>query len=214
MPIAPFAPRPVPRELEASRARLAIIAAVIGIAAALVALAVSPGVRHAVGHAERSVRHAVGTAVDHAVDKVFPDQLPKAKALPTIVLTGAPTTVATLKGRPALVTFWSASCATCATGAAALESTARSVSNARVVGVAYGGDRATDLAFIAQARWSFPNLLDATGSVTRHYGIAKAADLPVTVVVNAKGRIAKTLHGPQSAAQLAAALRATESNTR
>jgi len=201
MPIAPFAPRPVARELEASRIRLAIAAAVVGIAAALVALAVSPGVRHAVGH-----------AVDRAVDRVFPDQLPKAAALPTSALTGAPVTVAALHGHPALVTFWSASCAACATGAGALESTARRATNTRVVGVAYGGDRATDLAFISQARWSFTNLLDADGSVTRHYGIKAASQLPVTVVVNAKGRIARTLHGPQSAAQLAAALRATESH--
>lgn len=72
MSIAPFHPTPAParrsrtrRATEMRRARLAVLAAVIGIAAALVAYAASPAVRHAVGHAEHSMKHTVSNIFDH-----------------------------------------------------------------------------------------------------------------------------------------------------
>jgi putative hydroxymethylpyrimidine transport system substrate-binding protein len=70
MSIAPFAQWPRQREVDEHRARLAVLAAVLGIAASLVAYAIAPGVGHVVKHAEVSVRHAV----THAVDKVFPSR--------------------------------------------------------------------------------------------------------------------------------------------
>ena len=42
-----------------------MVAAVIGIAAALIAYAASPAVRHAVGHAEHSMKHTVSNIFDH-----------------------------------------------------------------------------------------------------------------------------------------------------
>jgi hypothetical protein len=42
-----------------------VIAASVGIAAALVAYAASPGVRHAVSHAAHSVKHTVSNFFDH-----------------------------------------------------------------------------------------------------------------------------------------------------
>jgi hypothetical protein len=66
MSIAPFSTRPTtPDGISATRTRLALAIATIGIAATLLAYAVSPGVRHAVGHAEHSVKHAVGNVFDH-----------------------------------------------------------------------------------------------------------------------------------------------------
>jgi hypothetical protein len=59
MSISPFSAHPMSPEGESRRARLALLAAVVGIAATLLAYAVSPGVRHAVSHAEHSVKHAV-----------------------------------------------------------------------------------------------------------------------------------------------------------
>jgi hypothetical protein len=64
MSMAPFGARPVLRGSERSRARLALVLATVGIAAALVAYAASPGVRHAVSHAAHSVKHAVGNVFD------------------------------------------------------------------------------------------------------------------------------------------------------
>jgi type IV secretory pathway VirB10-like protein len=63
---APFNTRPTsPDGISASRTRLALAIATVGIAATLLAYAVSPGVRHAVGHAEHSVKHAVSNVFDH-----------------------------------------------------------------------------------------------------------------------------------------------------
>ena len=79
MSIAPFHPTPAPvrrsrtrRATEMRRARLAMVAAVIGIAAALIAYAVSPAVRHAVGHAEHSMKHTVSNIFDH--DRTKPQE--------------------------------------------------------------------------------------------------------------------------------------------
>ncbi len=85
MAIAPFHPAPAPvrrpprRDGEKRRTRLALIAAAVGIAAALTAYAISPGVRHAVGHAEHSVRHAVSNIFDHDAAKGSSDDAKHAK---------------------------------------------------------------------------------------------------------------------------------------
>jgi len=202
MPIAPFAPRPVPRELEARRSRLAVVAALIGIGAALLAYAVSPGIRHAVGHAARGVGHAV----DKVTDRVFPHHARSAPGLPTEALRGAPITIKALAGAPALVTFWSPTCAPCASTAAAVATLAGGVGDGRVVGVADGGSRTAALAFLRRHRWVFPNLRDATGEISHRYGVKSTGSLPMTVVINSSGHITKVLRGPQTLAQLQAAL--------
>lgn len=76
MSIAPFHPAPTPtrrhrtrRGTEARRTRLALAAAIVGIAAALIAYGISPTVRHAVGHAEHSVRHTVSNIFDRDQSK-------------------------------------------------------------------------------------------------------------------------------------------------
>jgi len=65
MSIAPFHPAPMQMSNESRRARLAVMAASVGIAAALVAYAASPEVRHAVSHAAHSVKHTVSNFFDH-----------------------------------------------------------------------------------------------------------------------------------------------------
>lgn len=65
MSIAPFHPAPARARGEARRTRIALIAASVGIAAAILAYAISPGVRHAVGHAAHSVKHTVSSMFDH-----------------------------------------------------------------------------------------------------------------------------------------------------
>jgi type II secretory pathway pseudopilin PulG len=64
MSMAPFGAGPLSRRSERNRARLALVLAIVGIAAALLAYAVSPGVRHAVSHAAHSVNHAVVNVFD------------------------------------------------------------------------------------------------------------------------------------------------------
>jgi hypothetical protein len=58
--VPPMVARPASPDAERRRARLVILLATIGIAAALIAYAISPGVRHAVSHAA----HSVGNVLD------------------------------------------------------------------------------------------------------------------------------------------------------
>jgi len=201
VPLAPFIPPTHTRSGAAvARPRLAVLAAVVGIAAAVLAYAISPDVRHAVTHAATSVRHAV-TRVFHDGDR------PKAPALPTEVLIGPRTTLAALRGHPALISFWTADSAS-GREAAFLARAARSAGGrGRIVGVGYDLSRTAARRFVAHHRWSFANLRDAHGTVGRRYGIRGARDVPVTFVLDAQGGIARTLRGPQSESALLAALR-------
>jgi hypothetical protein len=75
MSVAP-PPSPAAIAQETRRARLAVAAATVGIAAMLFAYAIAPGVRHAVSHAAHSVQHTFS----HAVTRVF-DRGPQAEAV-------------------------------------------------------------------------------------------------------------------------------------
>jgi len=201
VPLAPFIPPTHTRSGAAvTRPRLAVLAAVVGMAAALLAYAIAPGVRHAVKHAATSVRHAV-TRVFHESDR------PKAAALPTDVLIGPRVTLSGLRGHPALISFWNADTAS-GREAAPLQRAARSpAAHGRIVGIGYDLNRRAARRFVAHHRWSFANLLDVHGVVGRRYGVRTARDVPVTYVLDAKGAVARTLRGPQSESTLLAALR-------
>jgi thiol-disulfide isomerase/thioredoxin len=199
--ITPFRPMPTTPEGESRRARLALAAATIGIAAALLAYAISPGVRHAVRHAAGSVRHAVGGVLhDH--------DYPAAPPLPSETLIGPRVTLASLRGHRALVSFWASPCARCERQAPALVALARSPTvRGRIVGVDYASDRAAAERFLKRQHWTFPNLRDASGAVGRRYGIHNAhRGLPVTFALDSSGHIVQTLRGPQTTTSLARAL--------
>jgi hypothetical protein len=92
MSIAPFRPAPTPsrrrsarRGVEARRARLALLAAIVGIAAALIAYAISPTVRREFRHAEHSVKHTVTNIFDHdhAAHRALKAVHPAARRPPT-----------------------------------------------------------------------------------------------------------------------------------
>ena len=65
MPGPPFIARPASAATEVARARLVVLLATLGIAAALLAYAISPAVRHVVSHAAHSVSHGVSNVLDH-----------------------------------------------------------------------------------------------------------------------------------------------------
>lgn len=196
MPFVPFRPSPDPAA-SSRRARQAVIAASVGILAALLAYAISPSIRHSINH-----------AVSHAVHRVFHDAEHKsAPALPLEVLVPPRVTLRTLHGHPAAVIFWSAACAACAAQAHGVQLFATGpVARGRVVGVDDGDDVHRALAFIHHHHWTFTNLRDARGKVAKQYGIKSAAELPVTYVLDSTGHIVRTLRGTQTQAQLQSAL--------
>jgi cytochrome c biogenesis protein CcmG, thiol:disulfide interchange protein DsbE len=129
-----------------------------------------------------------------------------APALPKEHLSGSKVTLAALRGRPAIVSFWASWCGPCEQEAPALERFSRSLNGrAALVGVNWedlsvGNARS----FIRRYGWTFPNLRDPDGTVGREYGIATF--LPTTFVLDSAGRLRMALHGPQTAQTLGKAL--------
>jgi len=127
-----------------------------------------------------------------------------APPLPTAVLQGPATTLASLRGKPALVNFWASWCDPCRKEAPELERFDRSLrGDAALVGVDYTdkSDNARD--FIRQYGWTFPVLSDPDGIYGARF---RFSGLPTTVVLDSRGRILETLRGPQTAADLRQAL--------
>jgi cytochrome c biogenesis protein CcmG/thiol:disulfide interchange protein DsbE len=128
-----------------------------------------------------------------------------APALPTERLSGEAVSLASLRGRPALVVFWASWCTPCEQEAPALERFARGLQGqATLVGVNWSDPLLSGArAFIKRFGWTFPNLRDGEETSGQRYGVRV---LPTTYAIDSKGRIRTTLRGPQTGATLARAL--------
>jgi cytochrome c biogenesis protein CcmG/thiol:disulfide interchange protein DsbE len=128
-----------------------------------------------------------------------------APALPAEVLTPPRATLASLRGRPALVNFWASWCGPCIKEAPELRRVAgRLGGRAALVGVDWNDARSGARAFIRRNGWTFPNVRDGDGTVGNRYGLS---GLPNTFVLDRAGRIVRVLRGPQTVASLERALR-------
>jgi cytochrome c biogenesis protein CcmG/thiol:disulfide interchange protein DsbE len=128
-----------------------------------------------------------------------------APPLPGAVLQPPKATLASLRGRPALINFWASWCAPCREEAPELERFARGLhGSARLVAVDYTDQAEAARSFIEKYGWTFPVLSDPDGIYGARY---RFSGLPTTVVLDARGRIAQTLSGPQTVAELRQALR-------
>ena len=128
-----------------------------------------------------------------------------APALPRESLSGAPVTLAALRGHPALVTFWASWCGPCAHEAPALESFSKGLhGRATLVGVNWSDPvLANARGFVKRYGWTFSNLRDPEGTVGLSYGVT---GLPTTFVLDSSGRVRATLRGPQTQQTLQTAL--------
>ncbi|HEV7942024.1 MAG TPA: TlpA disulfide reductase family protein [Solirubrobacteraceae bacterium] len=128
-----------------------------------------------------------------------------APALPKQRLAGPRVTLASLRGKPALVLFWASWCGQCSQEAQAVRSFAQSPAGAgRIVGVDWADRPRAAKSFLRHHRWSFSNLRDVTGEVGLSYGLTK---LPALFVIDAHGHILKALSGTQTQHGLERALR-------
>jgi cytochrome c biogenesis protein CcmG, thiol:disulfide interchange protein DsbE len=159
------------------------------------------------------VRRLLGVTLAVAVAVIAADLLTSggsestarpAPALPSKVLVPPRVTLASLRGRPAIVNFWASWCGPCKREAPELEHLSRKLGDrARLVGVDWGDNAAGARAFIERHGWSFPVLREATSAVGNDYGLR---GLPTTFLLDGQGRIVRTLRGPQTAASIERAL--------
>ncbi len=128
-----------------------------------------------------------------------------APALPAERLAGADATLASLHGRPALVTFWASWCEPCVQEAGALERFSQGLHGRGVLVGVNWGDTSVSAAkgFIKRYGWSFPNLRDPEEASGHDFGVT---GLPTTFLIDAEGRVRATLRGPQSMQSLQHAL--------
>jgi cytochrome c biogenesis protein CcmG/thiol:disulfide interchange protein DsbE len=128
-----------------------------------------------------------------------------APALPTDRLSGEAVSLASLRGRPALVVFWASWCTPCEQEAPALERFARALhGRATLVGVDWSDPSLSGAkAFVSRFGWTFPVLRDPDETSGQKFGVS---GLPTTYAIDRSGRIRDTLRGPQTQTTLAQAL--------
>ena len=133
---------------------------------------------------------------------------PAAPPLPTAVLVPPKVTVESLRGKPAVVNFWASWCEPCREEADHLRRFhERNRDRVGVVGVSYTDEVKGARRFIERYGWTFPNLSDPDGVAGAEWELV---GLPVTVILDAEGRITAKLRGPQTEAKLDAAVREAE----
>jgi thiol-disulfide isomerase/thioredoxin len=127
-----------------------------------------------------------------------------APQLPRQVLSGSAVTLASLRGKPALINFWASWCGPCKQEGPELRRFASSLhGRANLVGIDWNDGAGNARSFVAQQHWSYAVLRDADGTVGNAFGLT---GLPTTFVLNSKGEIVATLRGPQTKASLQRAL--------
>ena len=131
-----------------------------------------------------------------------------APPLPTAVLQPPKTTLASLRGKPALINFWASWCEPCRKEAPELARFDRSLGGAgRLVGIDYTDQSDAGREFVHEYGWKFPILEDPDGVYGARY---RFSGLPTTVVLDSRGRIVQTLRGPQTVADLQGALKSAQ----
>ena len=118
---------------------------------------------------------------------------------------GEPVTLASLRGRPAVINFWATWCVPCFEEHPLLVSTARSLGDrVHFVGVIYEDSEEQVRGFLARQGSAYPSLLDPGSRTAIAFGVF---GVPETYFLDAEGKIAAKQIGPLDAQSLEAKLR-------
>jgi cytochrome c biogenesis protein CcmG/thiol:disulfide interchange protein DsbE len=129
----------------------------------------------------------------------------QAPPLPAQALRPPGTSLAALRGKPALIDFFASWCDPCAEEAPTLRKLSTALAGkATVVAVDWDDADGPARAFVRKHGWTFPVLADTNGTVGESYGVN--VGLPTSFVLDPQGRIVTTFRGPQSEATLRRAL--------
>lgn len=131
-------------------------------------------------------------------------RLRAAPALPGAALVPPAVTTAQLHGGVSVVHFWASWCEPCKQEAPAFARVASAARGyARVVAVNSGDEASPARGFVRHYRWRMPVLFDQSQAAERAWGVT---GLPTTFVLDARGRIARRLIGPQTPGAVLAAV--------
>jgi len=108
-------------------------------------------------------------------------------------LNGGPrVTLASHRGKPVVLNFWASWCEPCQKETPELVAFAKAHPGLDVVGIAVNDLPADSRRFAAKMRIPYELGVDRSGDVARSFG---ATGLPVTVIIDAEGRVADTFLG-------------------
>ena len=118
---------------------------------------------------------------------------------------GEPVTLASLRGRPAVINFWATWCVPCFQEHPLLVSAARSLGDrVRFVGVIYEDSEQQVRGFLARQGSAYPSLVDPGSRTAIAFGVF---GVPETYFLDTEGKIAAKHIGPLDAQSLEAKLR-------
>jgi peroxiredoxin len=118
-------------------------------------------------------------------------------------LSGDHVLLATLRGHVVVLSFFASWCAPCRAEAPNLVAFEYDThSRTDLLGVIYNDSTAAAASFARTDGLTYPILEDPSGTIANDFGVVA---LPVTVIINARGRVTEVLQGTATTSQLVAA---------
>jgi cytochrome c biogenesis protein CcmG/thiol:disulfide interchange protein DsbE len=112
-------------------------------------------------------------------------------------------------GHPVLVNFWASWCIPCRTEFPVLRSLLAERPDVRVLGVVFNDSASAARTFLDNQHATWPGLVDPKHQIADAYGVHDKPGIPVTVVVDANGKVQARHLGPLTSLDDARQLLAT-----